>query len=332
MKAQGSCTKAWLAGALCVLSSLPLATDAAAPAADDYPNRPLRFVVPFPAGGSTDIIARIIGQQLTELLGRAVVVDNRPGAAGLLGAEIIAKSPADGYSIMIHSASLTTSVAIQPKLTFDPFKDFTPITHLADTPLLMTVNANLPAKTTQDWIALARAKPGALNYGSAGVGGLIQFAMEMFNRMARIETVHVPFKGGTPAVAALMGEQIQMLMMPMLDVLPQTKAGRLRSLAVSSAKRSPFLPDVPTIAESGVPGYAVSQWWGLFAPGGLPQPITLRLNQEVGKVLQSQMMRDRLAADGAVPVHNTPEALAKLVRDEIETWRRIAREAGIKPE
>ena len=330
MKAQGSCTKAWLAGALCVLSSLPLAAGAAA--SDDYPNRPLRFIVPFPAGGSTDIIARIIGQQLTESMGRAVVIDNRPGAAGLLGAEIIARAPADGYTIMIHSASLTNSVAIQPKLTFDPFKDFTPITHLADTPLLMTVNANLPAKTTQDWIALARAKPGSLNYGSAGVGGLIQFAMEMFNRTAKIQTVHVPFKGGTPAVAALMGGQIQMLMMPMLDVMPQTKAGRLRSLAVSSAKRSPFLPDVPTIAESGVPGFAVSQWWGLFAPGGLPQPITLRLNQEVGKVLQSQMMRDRLAMDGAVPVHNTPEALAKLVRDEIETWRRIAREAGIKPE
>jgi len=330
MKSQGSCIKAWLAGALCVLSSLPLAAGAAA--TDDYPNRPLRFIVPFPAGGSTDIIARIIGQRLTESMGRPVVIDNRPGAAGLLGAEIVAKAPPDGYTIIINSASFTTSVVIQPKVSFDPIKDFTPITNLADTPLLMTVNANLPVKSTQDWIALARAKPGALNYGSAGVGGLIQFAMEMFNRTAKIQTVHVPFKGGTPAVAALMGEQIQMLMMPMLDVMPQVKAGRLRSLAVSSAKRSPFLPDIPTIAESGVPGFAVSQWWGLFAPGGLPQPITQRLNQEVGKILQSQMMRDRLAMDGAEPVPSTPEAMAKRVRDEIETWGRIAREAGIKPE
>ena len=330
MKAKEVCTKTWLAGALCVVSSLPLAASAAAP--DDYPNRPLRFIVPFPAGGSTDIIARIIGQRLTESMGRPVVIDNRPGAAGLLGAEIVAKAPPDGYTIIINSASFTTSVVIQPKVSFDPIKDFTPITNLADTPLLMTVNTNLPVKTTQDWIALARAKPGALNYGSAGVGGLIQFAMEMFNRVAKIETVHVPFKGGTPAVAALMGEQIQMLMMPMLDVMPQIKAGRLRSLAVSSAKRSPFLPDIPTIAESGVPGFAVSQWWGLFAPGGLPRPITLRLNQEVGKILQSQMMRDRLATDGAEPVPSTPEAMAKRVRDEIETWGRIAREAGIKPE
>ena len=330
MKAQGGRTKAWLAGALCVVSSLPLAANAAA--TDDYPNRPLRFIVPFPAGGSTDIIARIIGQRLTESMGRPVVIDNRPGAAGLLGAEIVAKAPPDGYTIIINSASFTTSVVIQPKVSFDPIKDFTPITNLADTPLLMTVNANLPVKSTQDWIALARAKPGALNYGSAGVGGLIQFAMEMFNRTAKIQTVHVPFKGGTPAVAALMGEQIQMLMMPMLDVMPQVKAGRLRSLAVSSAKRSPFLPDIPTIAESGVPGFAVSQWWGLFAPGGLPQPITQRLNQEVGKILQSQMMRDRLAMDGAEPVPSTPEAMAKRVRDEIETWGRIAREAGIKPE
>ncbi|MBI1991365.1 MAG: tripartite tricarboxylate transporter substrate binding protein, partial [Betaproteobacteria bacterium] len=273
-----------------------------------------------------------IGQRLTESMGRPVVIDNRPGAAGLLGAEIVAKAPPDGYTIIINSASFTTSVVIQPKISFDPIKDFTPITNLADTPLLMTVNANLPVKTMQDLIALARAKPGSLNYGSAGVGGLIQFAVEMLNRMAKIETVHVPFKGGTPAVAALMGEQIQMLMMPMLDVMPQTKAGRLRSLAVSSAKRSPFLPEIPTIAESGVPGFAVSQWWGLFAPGGLPQPITLRLNQEVGKILQSQMMRDRLAADGAEPLRSTPEAMAKRVRDEIETWGRIAREAGIKPE
>ncbi|MBI2226097.1 MAG: tripartite tricarboxylate transporter substrate binding protein [Betaproteobacteria bacterium] len=308
MKAKAACLKAWFAGAFCVVSSLPLAAGAAAP--DDYPNRPLRFIVPFPAGGSTDIIARIIGQRLTESMGRPVVIDNRPGAAGLLGAEIVAKAPPDGYTIIINSASFTTSVVIQPKISFDPIKDFTPITNLADTPLLMTVNANLPVKTMQDLIALARAKPGSLNYGSAGVGGLIQ----------------------TPAVAALMGEQIQMLMMPMLDVMPQTKAGRLRSLAVSSAKRSPFLPDIPTIAESGVPGFAVSQWWGLFAPGGLPQPITLRLNQEVGKILQSQMMRDRLAADGAEPLRSTPEAMAKRVRDEIETWGRIAREAGIKPE
>jgi len=324
--------KAWLAGAVCVLISFPFAAGAAAPAQDAYPNRPVRFIVPFPAGGSTDIIARIIGQRLTESMGRPVVIDNRPGAAGLLGAEIVAKAPPDGYTIIINSASFTTSVVIQPKLTFDPIKDFTPITNLADTPLLMTVNAKLPVKTMQDLIALARAKPGSLNYGSAGVGGLIQFAAEMLSRTAKINIVHVPFKGGTPAVAALMGEEIQMLMMPMLDVMPQIKTGRFRALAVSSAKRSPFLPDIPTIAESGVPGFAVSQWWGLFAPGGLPQPITLRLNQEVGKILQSQMMRERLAADGAEPVPSTPEAMAKRVRDEIETWGKIAREAGIKPE
>jgi tripartite-type tricarboxylate transporter receptor subunit TctC len=319
--------KAWLA-AVCVLISFSLPANAA----DEYPNRPLRFVVPFPAGGSTDIIARIIGQRLTESMGRAVVIDNRPGAAGLLGAEIIAKSPPDGYSIMIHSASLTTSVAVQPKVSFDLFKDFTPITNLADAPLLMTVNANLPVKSMQDLIALARTKPGSLNYGSAGVGGLIQFAMEMLNRTANVNIVHVPFKGGTPAVAALLGDQIQMLMMPMLDVMPQVKTGRLRALAVSSAKRSQFVPDIPTIAEAGVPGYAANQWWGLFGPGGIPRPITLRLNQEVGKILQSQEMRDRLAADGAEPVPSTPEALAKRVRDEIDTWRKIAREAGIKPE
>ncbi|MCC6535740.1 MAG: tripartite tricarboxylate transporter substrate binding protein [Burkholderiales bacterium] len=321
---------AWIAA--CALSALPLAAGAAVPARDDYPSRPLRFIVPFPSGGSTDIIARFISQRLTESLGKPVVIDNRPGAAGLLGAEIIAKSPPDGYSIMIHSASLTTSVAVQPKVSFDMLKDFTPITNLVETPLLMTVHPSVPAKTLQELLALARAKPGALNYGSAGVGGVIQFAMEMLNRMAKTDLVHVPFKGGTPAIAAILGGQIHILMMPMLDVQPQVKIGKLRALAVSSSTRSRFMPDIPTISDSGVPGYAASQWWGLFAPAGLPQAITLRLNQEVGKIMRSQEMRDRLAVDAAEPAPSTPEAFAKHLRNELETWRRVAREAGIKPE
>jgi tripartite-type tricarboxylate transporter receptor subunit TctC len=301
-----------------------LAQDAA-----KYPEQMVRLVVPFSAGSMTDLLARTVAEKLGERWKQQVIVENRPGLAGTSS---VAKATPDGYTLMLTSNGHTVIGSLNKNLSFDPIKDFAGVSQIATTPLILVGPPESDVKSVKDLVDAAKAKPGALNYGSAGVGGLIQFATEMYNRMAKIETVHVPFKGGTPAVAALMGDQIQMLMMPMLDVLPQTKAGRLRSLAVSSAKRSPFLPDIPTIAESGVPGFAVSQWWGLFAPGGLPQPITLRLNQEVGKVLQSQMMRDRLAADGAVPVHNTPEALAKLVRDEIETWRRIAREAGIKPE
>lgn len=323
--------KVCLVGAVCVASALQL-TAPDVFAWDEYPERALRFIVPFPAGASNDIFARIIGRQLTESMGRPVIIDNRPGASGLLAADIVAKAAPDGYTIMIHSASLTTSVAIQPKVPFDPFKDFAPLTQLAVAPLLMVVNANSPAKTMQELVALARNKPGSLNYGSSGIGSVLHLGTEVLNRMARIETVHVAFKGGAPAVVALVGGQIQMLLTPVPDVNPQIKAGRLRALAVSAARRTSFMPDVPTFAESGLPDFAVTQWFGLFATGGTPPAVVQRLNQEVGKTLQSQELLDRFADAGAERVASTPEAFARLVRDEIGFWRNIVREAGIKPE
>jgi len=305
-------------------------TDAAAQSG--YPNRPLRFVVPFTPGGSNDIFARVIGQRLSEAMGQPVLIDNRPGAGGLFGAEIVAKAPPDGYNLMIHSTSFTTNAAIQPKIAFDPVRDIAPITKLGEGSLLMAVNANSSIKTMQDLLAAARARPGTLNYGSSGIGGVNHLATEVLNRMAKIDTVHIPYKGIGPAVADLLGGQIQILLSGVPNVMPQVKAGKLRPLAVSTTKRSAFLPEVPTIAESGVPGYSVVLWWGLFAPGGTPRPIIARLNQEVGKILLSAEMRERLAAEGAEPTPTSPEEFAALVRDEIQFWRKIAREAGIKPE
>ena len=313
----------------CVITATGVAQ---AQSAAPYPNRPLRFIVPFTPGGSNDIFGRIIGQRLSEAMGQPVLIDNRPGAGGLLGAGLVAKAPPDGYNLMIHSTSFTTNVAIQSKLPFDPFRDIAPITRLGMGALMITVSAEFQAKTMQELLALARAKPGALNYGSSGSGGINHLATEVLNRMAKIQTVHIPYKGIGPALTDLMGGQLQFLLSGIPNVMPQVKSGRVRALAVSTPARSPFVPDVPTIAESGVPGYAAVLWWGLFAPGGTPKPIIDRLNAETVKVLQTAEMRDRLAAEGAEPAGTTPEAFARIVRDEILFWRAVARDAAIKPD
>jgi tripartite-type tricarboxylate transporter receptor subunit TctC len=297
-----------------------------------YPNRPLRFVVPFTPGGSNDIFGRIIGQRLSETMGQPVLIDNRPGAGGLLGAGIVAKAPPDGYNLMIHSTSFTTNVAIQSKVPFDPVRDIAPVTRLGMGSLMITVAADFPAKTMPELLATARARPGALNYGSSGSGGVNHLATEVLNRMAGVQTVHVPYKGIGPAVVDLLGGQIQFLLSGIPNVMPQVKSGRLRALAVSTAERSPFVPDVPTIAESGVPGYAATLWWGLFAPGGTPKPIIDRLNAETVKILQTAEMRDRLAAEGAQPAGTSPEVFTRIVREEIQFWRKVARDAGIRPD
>jgi len=317
---------------LLLSSVLASAGVAQAQSAQPYPNRPLRFVIPFTPGGSNDIFGRIVGQRLSEAMGQPVLIDNRPGAGGLLGAGIVAKAPPDGYNLMIHSTSFTTNVAIQSKVPFDPFRDIAPVTRLGMGALMITVSAESPAKTMQELIALARAKPGALNYGSSGSGGINHLATEVLNRMAKVQTVHVPYKGIGPALADLMGGQIQFLLSGIPNVMPQVKSGRVRALAVSTPARSPFVPDVPTIAESGVPGYAAVLWWGLFAPGGTPRPIIDRLNAETVKVLQTAEMRDRLAAEGAEPAGTTPEAFARIVREEILFWRSVARDAAIRPD
>ncbi|MCE2947304.1 MAG: tripartite tricarboxylate transporter substrate binding protein [bacterium] len=297
----------------------------------DFPNRPLRLVVPFAAGGSNDIIARVLGARLADAFGQTVLVDNRPGAGGLLGAEIVARAPPDGYNLMVHSASFTTSVAIQPKLAFDPLKDLQPVTQLGAGTLVMAVPAGSTAKTMGDLIALARAKPGSLNFGSAGTGTVGHLGTEVLGRMARIEAVHVPYKGLAPAVAALVGGQLQYVLGDIPTILPQVKAGKLRFLGVSGDKRSPYLPDVPTIGET-VAGYRVNHWWGLFVPGGTPRPVVMRLNEEVAKILRTPEMRDRFDAEGAEAAPSSPEAFTRFVHSEIAFWRKVVLEGGFKPD
>jgi len=297
-----------------------------------YPNRPFRLVVPFPPGGSVDVFARLIGQRLTEALGQPVLIDNRGGAGGILGMEIVARAPADGYNLLIHSAAFTTAAALHVRLAFDPEKDLLPLAQLGAGANILTVNADSPVKSLQDLLALARGQPGRLNYGSGGPGSSSHLITEVLLKMAKVDIVHVPYKGLGPAVTALLGGQVQMLLLGMPNVMPHIRAGRLRPLAVSTAKRSPFAPEVPTIAEAGVPGYDVGNWWGVWAPGGTPRPIMRRLNDEIGRILQTTDLRERLALEGAEPVARSPEAFARLVREDIAFWRKVAREGGFKAE
>ena len=305
---------------------------AEAPVRADYPSRPFRLVVPFAPGGSVDVFARLVGQRFTEAMGQPVVVDNRGGAGSILGMEIVARAPADGYNLLVHSAAFTTAAALHTRLSFDPVKDLLPVARLGAGANVLAVHADSPARTLPELLALARSQPGRLNYGSGGPGSSSHLTTEVLLRMAGVDIVHVPYKGLGPAVAALLGGQVQVLLVGMPNVMPQIRAGRLRAVAVSTSKRSPFMPEVPTVSEAGVPGYSASNWWGLWSPGGTSRTIVQRLNDEVARILQGAELRDRLAAEGAEPLGATPEAFARQVRDEIAFWRKVAREAGIKAE
>jgi tripartite-type tricarboxylate transporter receptor subunit TctC len=319
--------------AACSTAGLADAARAAeAPARADYPSRPFRLVVPFAPGGSVDVFARLVGQRFTEAMGQPVVVDNRGGAGSILGMEIVARAPADGYNLLVHSAAFTTAAALHTRLSFDPVKDLLPVARLGAGANVLAVHADSPARTLPELLALARSQPGRLNYGSGGPGSSSHLTTEVLLRMAGVDIVHVPYKGLGPAVAALLGGQVQVLLVGMPNVMPQIRAGRLRAVAVSTSKRSPFMPEVPTVSEAGVPGYSASNWWGLWSPGGTSRTIVQRLNDEVARILQGAELRDRLAAEGAEPLGATPEAFARQVRDEIAFWRKVAREAGIKPE
>ena len=305
---------------------------AEAPVRADYPSRPFRLVVPFAPGGSVDVFARLVGQRFTEAMGQPVVVDNRGGAGSILGMEIVARAPADGYNLLVHSAAFTTAAALHARLSFDPVKDLLPVARLGAGANVLAVHADSPARTLPELLALARSQPGRLNYGSGGPGSSSHLTTEVLLRMAGVDIVHVPYKGLGPAVAALLGGQVQVLLVGMPNVMPQIRAGRLRAVAVSTSKRSPFMPEVPTVSEAGVPGYSASNWWGLWSPGGTSRTIVQRLNDEVARILQGAELRDRLAAEGAEPLGAIPEAFARQVRDEIAFWRKVAREAGIKAE
>ena len=300
--------------------------------AQTYPARPIRLVVPYPPGGSNDVLSRIAAQAMSPGLGQQVIVENRGGAGGMIGADNVAKSAPDGYSIVNVQASFTANAALRTKMAYDPMGDFAYIGMMARGPLLAVVHPSLPVKNVKELIALARAKPGQINYGSTGTGGHNHMATELFARMSAIKIVHVPYKGVAPALTDLMGGHTQLVMTSLPSALTQVQAGRLKALAVGSEQRSSFMPEMPTISESGVPGYFAEFWWGLAAPSKTPNDIVNRLATELTRALQSPELKQRFAAEGAEPSVMTREQFTRFVANEITRWRKVAQEANIQPE
>jgi tripartite-type tricarboxylate transporter receptor subunit TctC len=300
--------------------------------AQPYPVKPVRFVVPYPPGGSNDVLSRITAQAMAPGMGQQIVVENRSGAGGMIGAESVARSAADGYSLINVQASFTANAALRSKMAYDPIADFAYVGMMARGPLLVVVHPSLPAGNIKELIALARSRPGQINYGSTGTGGHNHLATELFNRMARVKTVHVPYKGVAPALTDLMGGHTQMVFTSLPSAMNQVQAGRLKALAVGSEQRSSFMPGLPTISESGVPGYFAEFWWGVAAPARTPPEVIARLSAELAKALQSPDLRKRFAHEGAEPSAMSREQFTEFVANEIRRWRKVAVEAGIKPD
>ena len=304
---------------------------ACAAIAQSYPVRPVRLVVPFAPGGPSDIIGRLMAQKLGEGLGQQFVVDNRGSAGGIVGFEIAAKAVPDGYTLLLGGGSgLTQNPSLYLKLPYDGIRDFQPITQLTAGPNLLCVHPSVPAKSVQDLIALAKSKPGQINFASAGTGN--RLSSELFRIHAGIDIVNVPYKGTGQAVTDLVGGQVQMMMINMIAALPQVKSGKLRGLAVTTLKRSSVLPEIPTIAESGLPGFEVNSWHAFFAPARTPATIIARLNAEAVRVLQLPDVKERFVSQGLEPVGSTPQELAAYIRSETDKYAKLIRQVGIKPE
>jgi tripartite-type tricarboxylate transporter receptor subunit TctC len=315
-----------------LLWSILLATPPfAALAQGTYPTKPVRLVVAFPPGGSTDIIARLVGQKLGERVGQQVVIDNRGGAGGTIGTEIAARATADGYTLTMGTTSThVIAPAAYPNVKYDPIKDFTPITLVASTPYLLVVHPSVQAKSLKEFVGLMKSQPGKLNYASAGTGSTTQIAMEMLKIASATDIVHVPYNGNGPAGTALMGGQVQALFGSMPAVLPHAKSGKMRAIAVGTAKRSSALPDVPTVAESGYPGFEVSLWLGFFAPKGTPEPVVKRLYGELTAIAKSPEMKEQFERNGADPLTTTPAELGKLMQAELAKYRKVIKAANIQ--
>ena len=300
-------------------------------AQQQWPAKSIRFVAPFAPGGGTDFIGRVAAQKLTEAVKQQVIVDNRPGAGGTLGAEIGAKSAPDGYTFTVIAGSYAVNPAIY-KLAFDPVNDIVPIIQFSEGPLLVVVHPALPIKSMKDMIALAKAKPNGMSFASSGQGSIVHLATELFLYTAGIKAVHIPYKGTGPAITDTISGQTQFLFGSIAVVMPVVKQGRLRGVAVTTAKRLAALPEVPTLAESGVKGYDVVLWHGLVGPKGLPRPIVDRVNNELNKALKAKDMEDKLAVDGVTPAGGTPEQFAATIKRDIDTWRKVVQMAGVKGE
>jgi tripartite-type tricarboxylate transporter receptor subunit TctC len=298
--------------------------------AQNYPTKPVRFVVGFPPGGATDVVARTISQKLSEALGQPVVVDNRAGAASNIAGEHVAQSPKDGHVIFLGTVSTSINPSLYSKLRYDPLRDFTAVSQVTGTPFLVVTHPSLPVRNLKEFIALAKGKPGELLYGSAGSGSGGHLFVEMFGSMAKVKVGHVPYKGAAPATTAILSGETIFMFDNIVTTLPLSKAGRLRALAVTTAKRSSAAPDIPTVAEAGVPGYDANAWFGVFVPAGTPQAVVNRLSAEIAKIVKLPEVRERFLALGAEPVGSTPGEFAAFFRNEVEKWGRVVKTSGAR--
>jgi tripartite-type tricarboxylate transporter receptor subunit TctC len=300
-------------------------------AAQSFPTKPVHVIVPFPPGGAADLLTRALGKKLTEAWGQAVVPDNRPGAGGNIGADIVAKAPPDGHTILMGAVSThAINVWLYKSLPYDPLKDFAPVTLVTSVPNVLVVHPSVPAKNVRELIALAKARKGELNFASGSTGSAGHLAGELFKTMAGVDMVHIPYKGAAPAVTDLLAGHVSLMFDNLASGLPNIKARRVRALAVTTLKRSPFLPELPTISESGLRGFDIGTWFGVFAPASTPREIVMRLNAEIARALQTPVMKERLATLGAEAMPNTPEAFAAFVKAEMAKYREIVRASGAK--
>ncbi|WP_019701944.1 tripartite tricarboxylate transporter substrate binding protein [Paracidovorax oryzae] len=298
-------------------------------AAQAFPSKPITIIVPFAAGGTTDILARIIAQGMGAELGQSVVVDNRAGAGGNIGGQVAARAPADGYTLFMGTVGThAINAALYKKMPFDPIKDFAPLTRVANVPNLLVANPAQPFKTVQELIAYAKANPGKINFGSSGSGSSIHLSGELFKSMAKVDMQHVPYKGSAPAVTDLLGNQIAIMFDNMPSAIQHVRSGKLRAIAVTTARRSPELPDVPTIAEAGVPGYEATSWFGMFAPAATPAPVVAQLNATIVKVLAQPDIKKKLAEQGAEAAGETPAQFADFIQKESVKWGKVVKESG----
>jgi len=298
----------------------------------DYPSRPVRMIVPVPPGGIVDVVMRVVGQKMSEVMGQTLVIDNRPGATTNIGTEIVARAPADGYTLLSNSLPLVVNPSMFAKLPFDVEKDLTPVSLIAAAPYILVSHPALPAKSLKEMIALAKAKPGTIKYSSAGNGSNLHVAAELFKVMSGTDLVHVPYRGGGPALTAVLGNEAQLSFLSLIAVAPHVQAGKLRALGITSLKRSPVLPEVPTIDESGVTGYEFSSWVGVLAPGKTPRAIVSAIHGIIEKAARSPGMGERFATEGAEIVASRPEQFREYIHTELARWAKVVKETGMRPD
>ena len=316
--------------AIITITAAMLFGSAGGASAQPFPTKPIRIIVPFPAGGTTDVFARMISQKLSENLKQQVLVDNRAGASGMIGTEMVVKAPSDGYTLMITATHHAINPSLYKKLPYDTLKDLVAITLVATSPNVLVAHPTFPPNTIQELIALARAKPGQLNFASTGIGGANHLSGELFKSMAGIDIVHIPYKGAAPAMNDLLAGHVSLMFDTIGIELPYVKAGKLKALAVTTAKRTTIAPDIPTIAESGLPGYEAVSWFGMYGPAGMPKEILTRINTEVAKVLHSPDIQKRFIDYGAEAIVNSPEQFAVYLKSEMAKWAKVVKDCGVQ--